>query len=131
MTLLYVGIDVGSTTVKAVVVDPESKEILWSDYLRHNTKQPEMTLSFLERIEAAFPDHSLDQFRMFMTGSGASPLIKHLGAKFVQEVNAVTMAVEQTAQRVAEGLEKKFEVRSSHMEKIFEERSSQFISRIK
>ena len=33
------GIDVGSTTVKAVVVDPETKEILWSDYQRHQTKQ--------------------------------------------------------------------------------------------
>jgi len=95
MGLLYLGVDVGSTTVKAVVVDPDSKEILWSDYLRHNTKQPEMTLSFLERIEAAYPDYSQNQFRIFMTGSGASPLISHLGAKFVQEVNAVTMAVEQ------------------------------------
>ena len=34
-----VGIDVGSTTVKAVVVDPVTKQILWSDYLRHQTKQ--------------------------------------------------------------------------------------------
>ena len=42
-----VGIDVGSTTVKAVVVDPVSKEILWSDYLRHQTKQAEFVLAFL------------------------------------------------------------------------------------
>ena len=36
-----IGIDVGSTTVKAVVVDPVTKEILWSDYQRHQTKQAE------------------------------------------------------------------------------------------
>ena len=34
-----IGVDVGSTTVKAVVVDPDTKEIMWSDYLRHQTKQ--------------------------------------------------------------------------------------------
>ena len=38
---LYIGLDVGSTTVKAVVMDPETDEILWSDYQRHETKQPE------------------------------------------------------------------------------------------
>ena len=48
-----IGIDVGSTTVKAVVVDPETLEILWSDYQRHQTKQPEKVLELLERIEAA------------------------------------------------------------------------------
>ena len=37
---LVIGMDVGSTTVKAVVIDPTSKEILWSDYQRHLTKQP-------------------------------------------------------------------------------------------
>ena len=51
-----IGIDVGSTTVKAVVVDAQTKEILWSDYQRHQTKQPEFVLSFLQRIEACFPN---------------------------------------------------------------------------
>ena len=36
-----VGLDVGSTTVKAVVVERESDKIIWSDYQRHETKQPE------------------------------------------------------------------------------------------
>ncbi len=51
---VYIGIDVGSTTVKAVVVDPVDRQILWSDYQRHQTKQPEKVLEFLQRIEAAF-----------------------------------------------------------------------------
>ena len=41
-TRIAVGIDIGSTTVKAVVCDPETLEILWSDYQRHETRQPEM-----------------------------------------------------------------------------------------
>src|SRR5262245_5199966 len=39
-----IGIDVGSTTVKAVVVDPVTRRILWSDYQRHQTKQAEKVL---------------------------------------------------------------------------------------
>ncbi len=92
---LAIGMDVGSTTVKAVVVNPANREILWSDYQRHQTKQPEYVLSMLEAIYAAFPKHPKDGWRMFMTGSGAGPLCEPTGAKFVQEVNAVTLAVEQ------------------------------------
>ena len=92
--LKYIGLDVGSTTVKATVVDGDSKEILWHDYQRHHTKQAETVLDFLKRIEQTFQDHPIEQFKIFVTGSGAAPLAEHLGAKFVQEVNAVNMAVE-------------------------------------
>ena len=91
---LAIGMDVGSTTVKATVVDPESKAILWSDYQRHHTKQPEKVLELLETILAAFPDHPQDGWRIFLTGSGSAPLAPSTGGKFVQEVNAVTLAVE-------------------------------------
>ena len=91
---VFIGVDVGSTTVKAVVVDPKTSEIIWSDYQRHQTKQPEMVLSFLERIAADFPNLTTSQTRVFITGSGGGPLGDHMGAKFVQEVNAVTLAVE-------------------------------------
>ncbi len=91
---LAIGMDVGSTTVKAVVVDPQTKAILWSEYQRHNTKQPEFVLSMLQTILAAFPGMPSGGWRMFMTGSGASPLCAPTGGKFVQEVNAVTLAVE-------------------------------------
>jgi activator of 2-hydroxyglutaryl-CoA dehydratase/predicted nucleotide-binding protein (sugar kinase/HSP70/actin superfamily) len=92
---IVIGMDVGSTTVKSVVLDPDTLEILWSDYQRHNTKQPEKVHELLEAIEAAFPASPKDSWRIFITGSGASPLAPHLGAKFVQEVNAVTLAVEK------------------------------------
>jgi activator of 2-hydroxyglutaryl-CoA dehydratase/predicted nucleotide-binding protein (sugar kinase/HSP70/actin superfamily) len=92
---VVVGIDVGSTTVKAVVLDPSTLEVLWSDYQRHQTKQPEKVLELVEAIEAAFPDSPRAEWRVFLTGSGAAPLCAGLGGKFVQEVNAVTLAVEK------------------------------------
>ena len=95
---LAIGMDVGSTTVKAVVVNPANKEILWSDYQRHHTKQPEYVLSMLEAITLAFPEQAIEKggggWKMFLTGSGSGPLCAVTGGKFVQEVNAVTLAVE-------------------------------------
>jgi activator of 2-hydroxyglutaryl-CoA dehydratase/predicted nucleotide-binding protein (sugar kinase/HSP70/actin superfamily) len=90
-----IGIDVGSTTVKMTVVDPTTKDILWKKYLRHETRQPEQTLAMLEEIHAAFPEMKNDDVRCFITGSGGGPIGPQLGAKFVQEVNSVTMAVEK------------------------------------
>ena len=91
---LLVGIDVGSTTVKATVVCPETRQILWSDYRRHNTRQPESVLEFLVQIGNHFPRVPTSSFRIFITGSGGKPIAEHIGARFVQEVNAVMMAVE-------------------------------------
>jgi predicted CoA-substrate-specific enzyme activase len=91
---LAIGMDVGSTTVKATVVDPKTKAILWSDYQRHHTKQPEKVLELLQAIHAFFPDQPKDGWRIFLTGSGSAPLAESTGGKFVQEVNAVTLAVE-------------------------------------
>ena len=42
------GVDVGSTTVKAVVVD--SGKVTWQDYQRHNTRQAEKVAEFLQRM---------------------------------------------------------------------------------
>lgn len=36
-----------------------------------------------------------ENIRVFITGSGGGPIAEHIGAKFVQEVNAVTMSVEE------------------------------------
>jgi len=89
-----VGLDVGSTTVKATVIDSATDEILWQDYQRHETKQPEKTLEFLRRMET---EVGIDKHntRMFMTGSGGGSIADQIGAKFVQEVTAVSLAVEK------------------------------------
>jgi activator of 2-hydroxyglutaryl-CoA dehydratase/predicted nucleotide-binding protein (sugar kinase/HSP70/actin superfamily) len=92
---LMIGLDVGSTTVKAVVIDPATDEILWKSYKRHDTRQPEEALVMLSGIEADFRDVPHNTYRLFVTGSGGAALTSHLGGKFVQEVNAVSLAVEK------------------------------------
>jgi activator of 2-hydroxyglutaryl-CoA dehydratase/predicted nucleotide-binding protein (sugar kinase/HSP70/actin superfamily) len=91
---IILGIDVGSTTVKAVVIDPDTKQILWSDYQRHETRQAEKVLELLVAIGGEFEDIPRENIRAFITGSGSGPLREPTGARFVQEVNAVTMAVD-------------------------------------
>ena len=93
-TKFMVGLDVGSTTVKAVVIDAATDQVLWQDYQRHETKQPEKTLEFLRRMEAD-TGISRHNTRMFMTGSGGGSIAEQIGAKFVQEVTAVSLAVEK------------------------------------
>jgi activator of 2-hydroxyglutaryl-CoA dehydratase len=90
-----IGLDVGSTTVKAVVTDAVSDRIVWSDYQRHDTKQPEKVLEFLKRFEREIAGFQANECRIFITGSGGNGLAGYLGAKFVQEVNAVSLAVEK------------------------------------
>jgi predicted CoA-substrate-specific enzyme activase len=94
VTKFLVGLDIGSTTVKAVVVDAATDQVLWQDYQRHETKQPEKTLEFLKRMEteAGIDCHNT---RMFVTGSGGGAIAEQIGAKFVQEVTAVSLAVEK------------------------------------
>jgi predicted CoA-substrate-specific enzyme activase len=92
---LSIGLDVGSTTVKAVVVDVATDQILWRDYQRHDTKQPEKVLEFLHRFESEIEGFQPSDCRIFVTGSGGSGVGRHIGAKFVQEVNAVSLAVEK------------------------------------
>ena len=87
-----VGLDVGSTTVKAAVMD--NGALRWQHYARHNTKQAEMVLEFLTRIEAEC-GLSPGRDQVFITGSGSGMLAPLIGAKTVQEVVAVSAAVEQ------------------------------------
>lgn len=91
---LLVGLDVGSTTVKAVVIDPLTDEILWKGYVRHETRQAETLLRFLEYIEEKFPI-TPGKSRVFITGSGGGTIAPFIGARFVQEVNAISLAVER------------------------------------
>jgi predicted CoA-substrate-specific enzyme activase len=90
--MLTVGLDVGSTTVKASVM--ENGAVRWQHYMRHNTKQAEMVLEFLARIETEC-GLTPERDRVFMTGSGAGLLAPLIGAKMVQEVVAVSAAVEK------------------------------------
>ena len=99
-----VGIDVGSTTVKAVVIDDETDAIVWKDYRRHDTRQLETVLDFLRRMEAD-AGISHDNCRIFMTGSGGSMFAEKIGAKYVQEVLAASLIVEHRCPEAASFVE--------------------------
>ena len=90
--MLTIGLDVGSTTVKASVM--ENGAVRWQHYMRHNTKQAEMVLEFLARIETEC-GLTTERDRVYITGSGAGLLAPLIGAKMVQEVVAVSAAVEK------------------------------------
>ncbi len=90
--MMIVGLDVGSTTIKAAV--EKDGEVIWKDYQRHNTKQAEKVLEFLDRIENEC-ELTTGRDRIFITGSGAGFITPTIGAKFVQEVVSVAAAVEK------------------------------------
>src|SRR3989454_1403391 len=91
---LMVGLDVGSTTVKAIVVRRETDEMVWQDYQRHETKQPEKSLEFLRRMEEE-AGIKPENCRVFLTGSGGGTITDLIGGKFVQEVTGLSLADEQ------------------------------------
>lgn len=90
-TNIYIGLDVGSTTAKAVVVD-EHNQIVWKKYQRHNARQQELVLEYLNDIEQTFLGSNIT---IFTTGSGGRTVADVVGGIHVQEVNAVTVATEK------------------------------------
>ena len=102
-TSFLVGVDVGSTTVKAVVM-AEDGAILWREYRRHETHQAEVLVEFLQQMEREI-GIAPGNCRFFLTGSGAAVLADPLGARFVQEVNAVALAVEKLHPQVQSVIE--------------------------
>ncbi|MDO4175158.1 MAG: acyl-CoA dehydratase activase [Eubacteriales bacterium] len=88
--LLCLGLDIGSTTVKAVVCKPDSAEVLFSQYRRHHAEQAQTVRHLLKEIHTAFPDY---RFRIAVCGSGGKPIAERIGAHYVQEVVANASAV--------------------------------------
>lgn len=86
---LSLGLDIGSTTVKAVVTD--GQRTLFSDYRRHNADVRGELAKLLSDIEERFPH---DTMCVAMTGSGGLGVAKAMGIQFVQEVIASTAAIE-------------------------------------
>ena len=87
------GIDIGSTTVKIALLD-QDKNILFSDYERHFANIQETLASLLEKAHAQLGDFEV--WPMF-TGSGGLTLAKHMEVPFVQEVIAVSTALQTEA----------------------------------
>ena len=91
MDTLHVGLDVGSTTVKIIVLD-ENKQVIYKDYQRHYSDTKNTVCTVLENLLTMFPDNT---FTLALTGSGAMSAAKFLGVNFIQEVVSCKRAVEK------------------------------------
>ncbi len=88
---LHVGLDVGSTTVKIIVMDT-NKNVIYKDYKRHFSDTKNTVCSVLEDLLVRFP---LSYFTLALTGSGAMSCANFLGVNFIQEVVSCKRAVEK------------------------------------
>ncbi len=89
--ILHVGLDVGSTTVKIIVIDSNKQEI-YSDYTRHFSDTKNTVCKVLDSLPEKFPN---SKFTIALTGSGAMSAATFLGLPFIQEVVACKRAVEK------------------------------------
>ncbi len=89
--ILHVGLDVGSTTVKIIVMD-DNKNTIYKDYRRHFSDTKNTVCKVLEDLLKGYPYNS---FTLALTGSGAMSAAKFLGVDFIQEVVSCKRAVEK------------------------------------
>ena len=101
MKTYQAGIDVGSTTVKLVVLD-ENGQMIFGQYQRHLSHTQRALSDLLKQARAALGECALE---LRATGSGAINLAKALGIPFVQEVVAVAQALERVAPQVDVAIE--------------------------
>ena len=87
------GIDIGSTTVKIAILD-ENRDLLFSDYKRHFARIQETLADLLEEASEQLGELCV---RPVITGSGGLTLAKNLEVPFVQEVIAVSSALQHQA----------------------------------
>ena len=88
---LRIGIDIGSTTVKVVVLDEQNK-LLFRSYERHFSKVREKACEILNSIAPRFSGQDI---RLVITGSAGLGVAKASGVDFVQEVYATAAAVNE------------------------------------
>lgn len=91
--LYTLGIDIGSTTVKIAILD-ENREMVFSDYERHFANIQETLSDLLGR---ALYELGTIRVSPVITGSGGLALAGHLEVPFVQEVIAVSTALQDYA----------------------------------
>ncbi len=88
--MLRIGVDVGSTTLKCVVLD-ENNKIIYKEYNRHFSMIVEKTAELLRRVEELFPND--EEMLLAVSGSAGMGMAENAGLAFVQEVYATRIAV--------------------------------------
>ena len=91
ITILHVGLDVGSTTVKIAVLD-ENLNTIYTAYERHFSDTKNTVCNVLQMLVKKYPNY---KFTISLTGSGAMSAAKFLDLPFIQEVVSCKHAVEK------------------------------------
>ncbi len=89
---LWAGIDVGSTTLKIAVIEPETRKLLHAVYRRHGAKQSACARELLAEAHDKFPDA---RFNVAVCGSGGRIIAKAIEAHYIQEVVANSLAIRE------------------------------------
>lgn len=95
------GIDIGSTTVKVVIIDNYS-HIVFSEYKRHFSEIKKTVAELLEHAKKELGDI---YFSAMLTGSGGVSIAKALEIDFIQEVVATAKAIETVAPKTDVAIE--------------------------
>ena len=93
MKIYKAGIDIGSTTVKLVLLD-ENENMVFGQYRRHQAQTQKTLASLLREAKQQLGECAL---RVKITGSGSINLGKAMNIGFVQEVVAVATALQKVA----------------------------------
>lgn len=91
------GIDIGSTTAKAIVTD-DNKTILYSDYLRHNADIKGTLLKILQQVKQT--TGSGIELNVTITGSAGLGIAERIGLPFIQEVMAASNYVKHSSEQI-------------------------------
>lgn len=97
--ILHLGLDIGSTTVKLVMLDQDNK-VVYSHYARHNS---DVKQTVGDLLKAVYREDL--KITMGVTGSSAIALSEQLGVEFVQEVVACNQAAEYFLPKVDVAIE--------------------------
>lgn len=90
MNRYYIGLDIGSTTVKIAVLN-EKNEMIYSEYKRHLSEIKSTMISLIRECYLVLGDIHC---KISLTGSGGLSVSQWLKLNFIQEVIACTKAVE-------------------------------------
>ncbi len=98
---MRLGIDIGSTTVKLVVLD-NNDEIIYKRYERHMSNVMEKVTQLMSDLYEKYKDESV---KAVITGSGGLALSQLMGVYFEQEVVSCSKAVEALIPRTDVAIE--------------------------
>ena len=94
--MIKIGLDIGSTTVKAVALD-EKGNVVFEDYRRHMSKITEMSAAMLRSIAEKTGE---ERACLSITGSAAMGFAEKCSLDFVQEVYATKVSVDKHIQDI-------------------------------